>query len=66
MELYEGLIQFFDFSGSFLDFIFSDLVNFFDFNNDGILTYWPFFLITTFVILFIVFRGIINLINGLQ
>ena len=66
MELFEGLYQFSELFESFSTFIFEDLVYFFDFNSDGILNYWPFFLITTFTILFIVLKGIVNLINGLQ
>ena len=66
MDFFDSTYYFFDFSESFISFFFSRITGFFDFYSEGILSYWPFFLIAAFSIIFIVLRGIIYLINDLQ
>lgn len=65
MDIWTAFDQMTDFLQIFTPNIFDILENFFSFETDGILSYWPFFLSVALFIFFCIVKGIINLLNDL-
>lgn len=65
MDLWEAFDQMADLFTGFLNFLFSDLYTFFDIDSDGILQFWPFFIMTLLFVFFCIIKAVIRTINDI-
>lgn len=67
MDIWVAFDNLADFYLQFTDFLFSPLkfFGFFDIDSGGIMGFWPFLVVSCVFIIFLVLKGIVNLINDL-